>query len=141
VRLFGAAQAIREETGYLLCITDRDSDIAGVRAAAGHEQFSAAWDQGRSLPTEHSVAYARRGRGARKRPATGWASLTPSELQVVELVREGRTNAEIGERLFVSTRTVQAHLTRVSTKLGVTSRTELAAQATERMGAKRATGA
>jgi DNA-binding NarL/FixJ family response regulator len=53
-------------------------------------------------------------------------------LQVASLVREGCTNAEIGERIFVSTRTVQAHLTRIYTKLAITSRTELAAEAARR---------
>jgi hypothetical protein len=45
---------------------------------------------------------------------------------VVELVWDGRTNAAIGERLFVSTRAVQVHLTRIDGKLGVTGPTQLA---------------
>jgi predicted ATPase/class 3 adenylate cyclase/DNA-binding CsgD family transcriptional regulator len=131
-RLFGAANTIREDTGYLLCITDRDVDIGTVQAATGQDDFTAGWMQGQSLSTEDALAYARRGRGERRRPTVGWASLTPTELQVVEQVREGRTNAEIGERLFVSPRTVQAHLTRIYTKLGFAGRTELAAQAAAR---------
>ncbi len=78
------------------------------------------------------MAYAARGRGERKRPSTGWASLTPSELQVVRLVAEGLSNPKIGERLFVSKRTVQTHLKHVFAKVGVTSRSELASQATRR---------
>lgn len=70
-----------------------------------------------------------RGRGERKRPATGWASLTPTELDVARLVSEGLTNRDIAERLFVSPRTVQAHLTHMYTKLGFTSRVQLAQQA------------
>ena len=65
-------------------------------------------------------------------PSTGWASLTPSELQVVGLVAEGLSNPLIGERLFVSRRTVQTHLKHVFAKLGVTSRAELASKATRR---------
>jgi DNA-binding CsgD family transcriptional regulator len=48
------------------------------------------------------------------------------EAEVVELVRQGNTNPEIGARLFVSPRTVQTHLTRIYKKLGVNGRTALA---------------
>lgn len=69
----------------------------------------------------------RRGaRGPRSRAATGWDSLTATELKVVELVREGLSNARVGERLYISPRTVSTHLTHVYAKLGVSSRFELA---------------
>jgi DNA-binding CsgD family transcriptional regulator len=69
------------------------------------------------------------GRGQRKRPASGWSSLTPTELDVVRLVSEGLTNNDIATRLFVSPRTVQTHLTHVYTKLGLTSRVQLVQEA------------
>lgn len=66
-------------------------------------------------------------RGERgERPVTGWDALTPTELIVTRLAAQGLTNPEIGERLFVSRRTVQTHLSHVFAKLGVTSRVELA---------------
>lgn len=75
----------------------------------------------------------RRGsRGTRGRPKIGWESLTETEQRVVALVTEGLTNPQISERLFVSPRTVQTHLTHVFAKLNMTSRTELAAQAARR---------
>ena len=76
------------------------------------------------------MAYARRTRGTRGRPTTGWASLTPTELEVVRLVADGRTNPEIGVRLFMSRGTVKTHLNHVFTKLDVSNRTELATLAT-----------
>jgi DNA-binding CsgD family transcriptional regulator len=76
--------------------------------------------------------HAKRGRGGRKRASTGWDSLTPAELDVVKLVCEGLGNKDIAARLFVSPRTVQAHLTHVYTKLGLTSRVQLAQMATAR---------
>jgi DNA-binding CsgD family transcriptional regulator len=55
----------------------------------------------------------------------GTEQLTPQELQIALLVTEGRTNAEVGRTLFLSTRTVEFHLSRAYRKLGVASRTEL----------------
>src|SRR4051812_49894172 len=94
--------------------------------------FDAAWAEGAALSMEEAIAYARRGRGERKRPSSGWASLTPAELDVVRLVSEGLGNKDIAARLFVSPRTVQSHLTRVYTKLGMSSRVQLAQEATRR---------
>jgi predicted ATPase/DNA-binding CsgD family transcriptional regulator len=72
------------------------------------------------------VAFVRRTRGSRGRPANGWASLTPTELAVVKLAAEGCTNPEIGTRLFMSRGTVKTHLAHVYAKLGIANRTELA---------------
>jgi DNA-binding CsgD family transcriptional regulator len=69
------------------------------------------------------------GRGQRKRPTSGWAALTPTERDVVRLVSEGLANNDIATRLFVSPRTVQTHLTHVYTKLGLSSRMQLAQEA------------
>jgi DNA-binding CsgD family transcriptional regulator len=70
----------------------------------------------------------RRGkRGARRRPATGWAALTDSEQTAARLAAEGLTNRQIAGRLFVSPRTVETHLSHTFAKLGIGSRVELAA--------------
>jgi DNA-binding CsgD family transcriptional regulator len=75
------------------------------------------------------VAYAARKGGGRKRPATGWASLTPAELEVVRLVGEGLRNDAIARRLFIAPGTVKVHLSHIFAKLGITTRAKLAAQA------------
>jgi predicted ATPase/DNA-binding CsgD family transcriptional regulator len=87
-----------------------------------------AYDQIDQARTELET-YAQRGRGERNRPTNGWASLTPTERDVVRLVSEGLANKDIATRLFVSPRTVQTHLTHVYTKLGLTSRVQLAQEA------------
>jgi DNA-binding CsgD family transcriptional regulator len=78
------------------------------------------------------VAYAARKGGGRKRPAAGWASLTPAELEVVRLASEGLRNDAIARRLFIAPGTVKVHLSHILAKLGITTRTELAAQAAAR---------
>ncbi|WP_198009004.1 helix-turn-helix transcriptional regulator, partial [Saccharomonospora saliphila] len=57
--------------------------------------------------------------------ATGWASLTESELRVSRLVAEGLTNRATARRLFLSPHTVDTHLRHIFAKLGVSSRVEL----------------
>lgn len=56
-----------------------------------------------------------------------WESLSPQELQVAQLAASGLSNREIGERLFLSHRTVGSHLYRIFPKVGVTNRAQLAA--------------
>ena len=84
------------------------------------------------MSLDEAVAYAQRGRGERKRPSSGWASLTPAELEVVRLVADGLANKEIAEKLFISPRTVQAHLTHIYAKLDISSRVALAKEAAAR---------
>ena len=127
-RLFGAAEAIRQRMGlvrFKIYAADFEASVTTLRDALGEHDFDSAWAEGAALSSDEAVAYAQRGRGQRKRPTTGWASLTPTELDVVRLVSDGLTNSDIATRLFVSPRTVQTHLTHVYTKLGLTSRVQL----------------
>ena len=102
--------------------------IAKLRDALGDE-FTTAWAEGEALSLKEAISYAQRGHGERKRPSTGWASLTPTELDVVRLVAEGLGNKEVALRLSISHRTVQTHLTHAYAKLGITSRVALAQEA------------
>ncbi len=57
-----------------------------------------------------------------KKPPSYPAGLSPREVEVLTLVAEGMTDAEIAERLFVSRRTVTSHLTSIYNKIGIGSR-------------------
>ena len=131
-RLFGAAGAIRAAMGVVrwpVYAIGYDDAVAATREALGQGDFDTAWAEGAAMSTEEAVAYARRGRGERRRPTSGWGSLTPTELDVVRHAADGLGNKDIGDRLFISPRTVQTHLTHVYAKLGLTSRIQLIQEA------------
>jgi DNA-binding CsgD family transcriptional regulator len=132
-RLFGAAEAMRQRTGEVRFPSfeaDYQASVEESRTGMGTDEFDEAWAEGTALSVDEAIAYARRGRGERKRPSSGWASLTPTELDVVRLLTEGLPNKDIATRLFISPRTVETHLTHVYAKLGMSSRVQLAQEAT-----------
>jgi DNA-binding CsgD family transcriptional regulator len=135
VRLWAAAESMRSALGYVRFPVDqapREAALSQAKQALAPADFAAAWAEGAKLSAEEAIAYAARGRGERRRPTTGWASLTPSELEVVRLVGEHLSNPEIASRLFVSRATVKSHLLHIFSKLGIDSRSELAAEAIKR---------
>ena len=128
-RLFGAAAHVREQMGavrFKIWDGDYRQWIATLENSLGSTEFDAAWAEGNSMTMPETIAYAQRGRGKRKRPASGWASLTPTERDVVRLVADGLSNKDIATSLFISPRTVETHLTHVYAKLGINSRVQLA---------------
>jgi DNA-binding CsgD family transcriptional regulator len=140
VRLLAASSQARASMGYPRGVLQQpayDSAVEQLRAALGNDVFDAAWAAGRRLTLDEAIAYVRRGRGARRRPSTGWGSLTPTELEVVRLVVDGLNNPEIGNRLFMSRSTVKTHLAHVYAKLGLANRTELASLASSRADFRR----
>ena len=67
------------------------------------------------------------GENSRRRTPDARDQLTPQELQIAQMAAGGLTNREIGQKLYLSHRTVSTHLYRIFPKLGVTSRSELPA--------------
>ena len=117
-RILGAADRAREDLGRVRWPHEQEAvETLGerLRSELGAERFTAAITQGRALDTDQAIGWLGRTRGSRKRPSGGWESLTPTELQAVELAADGLTNPEIGERMFIARGTVKMHL-RTSTR-------------------------
>ncbi|MCA1846908.1 MAG: helix-turn-helix transcriptional regulator, partial [Actinobacteria bacterium] len=136
-RLFAAAAAARDRLGYPRPAVEEaavTADLGRTIATLDQETFADAWSDGAALSLDEAVAYASRGRGGRKRPITGWASLTPTELEVARLAAEGLSNAEIGAKLFISAGTAKVHLHHIYAKLNLANRAQLTAEVTRRDG-------
>ncbi|MCC8250348.1 ATP-binding protein [Saccharothrix luteola] len=130
------AKALSAAAELFAAAGDRTSARAALSHAVDvHAELGAEWDSTRLLARlrEHGI---RRGPHAKHRRAThGWESLTPMELKVTELVVSGLSNRQIGERLFLSGRTVATHVSHVLAKLGVRSRTDIAREGIRHLGA------
>lgn len=143
-RLLAAADNGRAAIQAVLPTADaveRAKEIAGLRAALGRSAFDAAWEAGSALGLVQAVAEAATLAATLATPpaaatnddaASGpLASLSPRELEVLALVAQGLTNGEVADRLYLSPRTVHAHLSTIFRKLGVSSRTAAARLAVE----------
>ncbi|MCX0273432.1 protein kinase [Nocardia zapadnayensis] len=99
-----------------------------ARAALGDRRFDAAHQQGQTMDMDAAVAYALGEPAASAgSPADRAANLTRREHQVAELVAQGLSNKQIATKLVISQRTAQGHVENILTKLGFTSRAQIAA--------------
>jgi DNA-binding CsgD family transcriptional regulator len=97
-----------------------------------YEGLGASWDLARLAARLRGLGVRPGQRGPRKRPESGWDSLTATELTVVRLVAEGLSNPEIADRMFISRGTVHTHVSHILAKLGLSSRVGLATEASRR---------
>ncbi len=141
VQLFAAAQAVLDMSSGILVLTlttshDFQQQIELLRTRLSEKAFATNWAMGETMTLEQAIAYAL----ASEAPALGAtavkatpaipspstpsnrAGLTTREVEVLRLLVEGLTYAQIAEKLVVSKRTVNAHASAIYSKLGVTSR-------------------
>ncbi len=130
LHLAGAASAVRDAAGvgplpaHIQARIDRW--LAPARRRVGTKAANQAWELGRKFPLPEAIAYAVG--EAEKAPVTGPSRvLTRREMEIAELVSHGLTNRQIAERLVLSVRTAEGHVERVRDKLGVQSRSQIAA--------------
>ena len=129
-RLFGAAEAQLEEIGYRFVTLEKavqEPYRSRVRSRLGEAAWEEAHGHGRAMRLDEAIEYVL----SREKPTSTLSStpeqhpggLTSREVEVLGLVAEGLTNAQVAQRLFLSPRTVQRHLNSIYHKLGVSSRT------------------
>ncbi|MFC0112113.1 ATP-binding protein [Kibdelosporangium aridum] len=149
-----AANGLSERAGILLGAADRIWPSVGfpmfgskffgaphqqcttaARQALGERGFDTAVQRGRAYDRDQAIAYALNEQtppGPPRPPTEHPTPLTRRELEVAELVAEGLTNKQIADRLVIAQRTAEGHVQRVLTKLGFTTRIQLATWITER---------
>jgi predicted ATPase/DNA-binding CsgD family transcriptional regulator len=142
-RLLGTAEALFEDIGAPLpphCRPAHERTLAAIRARLDEKNLAAAWAEGRAMTPERTIARLERTpehTGAESEPTGVWSSLpypaglTVREVEVLRLVAEGLTDAQVAEKLYISLRTVNAHLRSIYAKLGVSSRSAATRYAVE----------
>jgi predicted ATPase/class 3 adenylate cyclase/DNA-binding CsgD family transcriptional regulator len=129
-RLWGAAEALRQHIGAPLPPVYRahyERSMVAARALLGEKPFAAAWAQGRTMTPEQALAAEDQPLLPTPTPparpaATSPDGLSAREVEVLRLLAQGLTDAQIAEQLVLSLHTIHAHLRTIYSKLGVTSR-------------------
>ncbi len=137
-RLWAATEVMNETYGTTLspmvsALTNHEDRLSAVRAQLGEEEFAAGWSEGRAMPPEQAIEY------ALERPTTPRTDAPPAyplglsarEVEVIALLAKGMTNARIAKELYISPRTVNAHLRSIYHKLGFSTRAEATRFASE----------
>ena len=144
VRLLGAAETALRATGsapyrYIPDQALQDRIFATARDALGEAAFDEGWRRGRAMTLEKAVDYALEGpeapqkasKEAEEAPQAFPAGLSAREVEVLRLVARGMTDAQIAGELYISPRTVNAHLRSVYHKIGSSTRAEATRFASE----------
>jgi predicted ATPase/class 3 adenylate cyclase/DNA-binding CsgD family transcriptional regulator len=135
--LWGAAEALRETIGAPLPPVERapyHQAVTAARTRLGGHAFATAWAEGRTMSLEQALAAP--GQVALSAPNQEEQSSSPTpaspppypdgltarEVEVLRVVAQGLTNEQVAERLVISPRTVDTHLTSIYGKIGVSSR-------------------
>jgi predicted ATPase/DNA-binding CsgD family transcriptional regulator len=138
-RLLGASEALLEAVGtprYVQAQADvlHERAVESLRSRLGEEAFAEAWAEGHRMTPEQAVDHALLARETPPQagaPAAYPANLSAREVEVLRLAASGLTNARIAEELYISPRTVNAHLGSVYNKIGSSTRAEAARFASE----------
>ena len=132
IRLAAAANRTAREKSYNIdpwWSKHYEDSHSRSRARLGPHASQEAWNEGWSMTVDQVVGYALAGGETETVIAVG--RLSRRQKEVAQLVAGGMTNREIAGRLFISERTAEGHVEQIRSKLGVRSRTEVAAWVVE----------
>jgi DNA-binding CsgD family transcriptional regulator len=133
-RLWGAAEALRDAMGTPIppvYRVDSERPVTAARTQLGEKVFAEAWAEGRAMTPEQVLAVQIPGTKPisessstlpTKSTPTYPAGLTSREVEVLRLVAQGLTDAQVAEQLVISPRTVNTHLTSIYGKIGASTR-------------------
>ena len=139
-RLFGASETLLEAVGAPRYVQAQarlpyEHAVEALRSRLGETAFAAAWAEGRTMSPEQAVEYdlgpPPTAPGEPSPPPTYPADLSAREVEVLRLVARGLTNAQVAQELYISPRTVNAHVGSIYHKIGYSTRAEAARFATE----------
>jgi non-specific serine/threonine protein kinase len=141
--ILGAAEVLWDSTGASIAtvmpelVCEHDKSVAAVRAALGDQAYSAAFRRGKQMPLAQALDDAEH----RRRPtrsghmdAGSAGSLTSREEEIAGLLAQGLSNKAIAKSLVIAQRTAETHVANVLVKLGLTSRSQVAAWVAEQRG-------
>ena len=128
-RLWGAAETLLEKIEAVYAYVPDQALYrrqVAARSLIDEAAWEMAWGEGRTMATEQAIEYALNHSATPETAAleTNPAGLSAREAEVLHLVATELTNAEVAEKLFLSSRTVDWHLSSIYRKLGLHSRTE-----------------
>jgi predicted ATPase/DNA-binding CsgD family transcriptional regulator len=130
--LLGSAQRVRDSSSLTLIELYRqqhERSVSIIIRGIGQKAFDAAYSRGRAMTMDEGAAFAIGDEQARESAAPVKAvsdtELTRRQLEIARLIAEDLTNRQIADRLFLSERTVETHITNILNKLGLNSRVQL----------------
>ena len=136
-RLWGSAESLRDALGTPIAPVyhaEYERSIAAARSKLGDKIFEAAWAEGRTMTPEQALAAqssvatpqphsTKQSLNSPAKPSPAYPDgLTAREVEVLRLLAQGMTDAQIAEQLVISPRTVNNHLTSIYQKIQVSSR-------------------
>jgi non-specific serine/threonine protein kinase len=141
--LLGAADVLWDSTGASIAtllpelVGEHDKAVAATRAALGDQAYAAAFRRGRQMPLAQALndaEHTRRSTRSRQADAGGAGWLTSREEEIAGLLAQGLSNKAIAKSLVIAQRTAETHVANVLSKLGLTSRSQVAAWVAEQRG-------
>jgi non-specific serine/threonine protein kinase len=142
-QMLGMAEVLWDSTGNSLAnlmpdlVSEHDKSVAAARAALGDQAYAAAFRRGTQMPLARALdnaEHTRRSTRSGQLDAGGAGFLTPREKEIAGLLAQGLSNKAIAKSLVIAQRTAETHVANIMVKLGLTSRSQVAAWVAEQRG-------